>query len=131
MQNQPIVGVWHVAIQVESMATGFEGLYTFFADGNFIEINTYKETNLGVWISSGNGYLVTFWSYLFDVGSQANGKAKVRLAIQLADADHFTAHGVTDTYDLAGQPTANQFLGPVSVAGTRVQVELPPAVNTP
>jgi hypothetical protein len=40
MQTQSIVGVWQVVIKVEGMATGFEGLYTFFADGNFLDINT-------------------------------------------------------------------------------------------
>ena len=123
MQTPSIVGVWHVAINVESMAQGFEGLYTFFADGNFLDVNSYHETNPGVWVKSDNHYHVTFWGYLFAATGQANGKAKVCLAIQMTDVDHFIAHGVTDTYDLAGQPMANQFVGPVTVTGARVAVE--------
>jgi hypothetical protein len=68
---------------------------------------------------------VTFWGYFFDKDGQANGKAKVRLSIQMTDTNHFTAQGVTDTYDLADQPTENPLAGPATVEGTRIEVELP------
>ena len=124
MQAQPIVGVWQTAIKIDGLLQGFEGLYTFFADGNFLEINSLKETNTGVWQHNGDHYPVTFWSYLFDDSGQATGKVKVRLALQMGDANHYTGHGVTNAYDLAGQPTASPFDGPVTVNGTRVEVEL-------
>ncbi len=124
MQTQPIVGVWQTAIKIDSMSQGFEGLYTFFADGNFLEINSFKETNSGVWQYNGDHYPVTFWCYLFDDSSQVTGKVKVRLALQMVDANHYTGHGVAKAYDLAGQPMVSPFDGLVTVNGTRLEVEL-------
>lgn len=124
MQTQPIVGVWQTAIKIDAMLQGFEGLYTFFADGNFLEINSLKETNTGVWQHNGDHYSVTFWSYLFDESGQATGKVKVRLALQMVDANHYTGHGVVNAYDLAGQPMVSPFDGPFTVNGTRLEVEL-------
>jgi hypothetical protein len=120
-----IVGVWHTSIKIEGMPEGFQGLYTFSADGNFLDTNSFKETNPGVWIGSGNTYLVTFWGFLFDEQGQANGKARVSASIRMDDADHFTAHGVTDTFDLDGQAMENQFAGPFEFEGVRMEVELP------
>jgi len=124
MQTQPIIGVWQTAIKIDGLSQGFEGLYTFFADGNFLETNSFKETNSGVWQHNSDHYPVTFWGYLFDERGQATGKAKVRLALQMVDANHYTGHGVTKAYDLAGQPMVSPFEGPVTVNGTRVEVEL-------
>ena len=90
-----IVGVWQVTIKIEAMPESFEGLYTFFADGNFLDTNSFKETNPGVWIGAGNTYVVTFWGFLFDEQGQVNGKARVRASIKMDDTDHFTAQGVT------------------------------------
>ena len=124
MQTQPIVGVWQTVIKIDGLLQGFEGLYTFFADGNFLEINSFKETNTGVWQHNGDHYPVTFWSYLFDESGQATGKAKVRLALQMVDANHYTGHGVAKAYDLTSQPMVSPFDGPVTVNGTRAEVEL-------
>ena len=49
----------------------------------------------------------------------------MRLAITMDGADHFTAEGVTDTFDLAGEPIENEFAGPFTVTGERMQMELP------
>jgi len=125
MQTQPIVGVWQTAIKIDGLLQSFEGLYTFFADGNFLETNSLKETNSGVWQHNDDHYTVTFCGYLFDDSGQATGKkAKVRLALQIVDANHYSGQGVTNTYDLAGQPTISPFDGPVTVNGTRIEVEL-------
>ncbi len=120
-----IVGVWNVAIKIDAVPEGFEGHYTFFADGNFIDANSFKETNPGNWMGTGNAYVVTFWGFLFDEKGQLNGKAKVRASIRMDDDDHFTGQGVTDTYDLTGKVTKNPFAGPFKFKGTRMQVELP------
>ena len=66
MQTQPIVGVWQTAIKVDGLLQGFEGLYTFFADGNFLEINSIKETNSGIWQHNGDHYPVTSWPLPLD-----------------------------------------------------------------
>lgn len=75
MQTPSIVGVWHVAINTESMAQGFEGLYTFSADDNFLDINSVRETNPGVWIGAGNTYVVTFWAFNYDEQGQTRARA--------------------------------------------------------
>jgi hypothetical protein len=126
-----IVGVWHTTIKIEAMPEAFDGLYTFFADGNFLDTNSFRETNPGVWIGSGNTFIVTFWGYLFDEQGQTNGKGRVRAVIRMNDADHFTAHGVTDTFDLTGQPMESQFEGPFTFEGTRVELELPDTADAP
>lgn len=123
MQNQPIVGVWQVQIKVEGMAEGFAGLYTFFADGNFLDINSLKETNPGVWHGNGNNYEVTFWGFVVDAKGQYNARGKVRAAIQLDDSNHLTAHGVTDMFGPDGTPIEHEFNGPFIFTGTRVEVE--------
>jgi len=123
MQNQPIVGVWQVKIKVAGMEEGFDGLYTFFADGNFLDINSLKETNPGVWSGSDNSYVVTFWGFVADEKGQYNAKGKVRAAIRLDDSNHFTAHGVTDVFDLEGKLIDHQFTGPFQFTGIRVAVE--------
>ena len=123
MQNQPIVGVWQVKIRVEGMNEGFDGLYTFFADGNFLDINSLKETNPGVWHGSGNNYVVTFWGFGTDEKGQYNAKGKVRATIRLDDINHLTAHGVTDVFDWEGKPIDHQFNGPFTFIGTRIEVE--------
>jgi hypothetical protein len=123
MQNQPIVGVWQVKIKVEGMSEGFDGLYTFFADGNFLDINSLKETNPGVWGGSGNDYMVTFWGFAADEKGQYNAKGKVRAAIRLDDINHLTAHGLTDVFDREGNPIDHQFNGPFTFTGRRVEVE--------
>ncbi|MCE7987434.1 MAG: hypothetical protein DYG89_40215 [Caldilinea sp. CFX5] len=123
MQNQPIVGVWQVKIKVEGMNEGFDGLYTFFADGNFLDINSLKETNPGVWSGSGNTYLVTFWGFVANEQGQYNAKGRVRGSIHLDDSNHLIAHGVTDVFDREGKPIDHQFNGPFTLTGTRVTVE--------
>ena len=77
-----------------------------------------------LWQHNSDHYPVTFWSYLFDESGQATGKVKVRLALQMVDANHYTGHGIVKAYDLAGQPMVSPFDGPVTVNGTRVEVEL-------
>jgi hypothetical protein len=120
-----LTGVWHTTIKVEAMPEEFYGLWSFYADGNFLDANSFRETNPGIWMGAGKTYALTFWGYLFDEQGQTNGKGKVRLAITLDDADHFTAQGVTETFDLAGQPMSNEFEGPFTVEGERMQMELP------
>lgn len=123
MQNQFIVGVWQVKIKIDGMSEGFDGLYTFFADGNFLDINSLKETNPGVWSGSGDSYAVTFWGFAADEKGQYNAQGKVRATIRLDDNNHLTAHGVTDVFDREGKPIAHQFNGPFNFTGTRVAVE--------
>ncbi|MCB0021812.1 MAG: hypothetical protein M9936_30675 [Caldilinea sp.] len=125
MQIQPIVGAWHVAIKIEGNAKGFDAIYTFYADGNFLDVNSLREANPGVWSETEDTYIATFWGFGFDMQGQTNAKAKVRLAIKMEDADHFTANGRTDVYDLAGRLIEHEFSGPVTLEGVRAKVESP------
>lgn len=120
-----IVGVWNVAIKIDAMPEGFEAFWTFFADGNFLDANAFRETNPGNWMGAGKTYVLTFWGFLFDEKGQTNGKGTVRVSIRMDDADHFTGQGVTDTFDMAGKAMKNPFAGPFNFKGTRMQMELP------
>lgn len=120
-----IVGVWDTKIKVENTDIGADALYTFSADGNFLDINSTRETNPGVWIGAGNTYVVTFWAFGYDGQGQYNLKAKVRVSIRMNGADQYTGQGVTNVYDLEGNEVEHPWSGPFEITGTRVEVELP------
>jgi hypothetical protein len=120
-----IAGVWHTTIKIEAIPEGFYGLWSFYGDGTFLDINTYKEMNPGIWMGAGDTYTLTFWGFGYDEKGKVNGRGKVRLQIKMDGADQFTAAGVTDVFDLQGQPMASPFNGPFMVEGMRMQLELP------
>ncbi|MCL4862472.1 MAG: hypothetical protein KJZ93_23865 [Caldilineaceae bacterium] len=121
-----IVGVWDTKIQVEGMEESVDALYTFAEGGTFLDINSVKETNPGVWIGSGSTYVVTFWAFGYEgEQGQYNLKAKVRLSIRMNGADQLTGQGVTDVYDLEGNLVEHPWSGPFQITGARVEVELP------
>lgn len=120
-----IVGVWDTKISVPSLEGSVDALYTFSADGNFLDINSVRETNPGVWIGAGNTYVVTFWAFNYDEQGQYNLKGKVRASIRMNGPDQYTGQGVTDVYDLEGNLVEHPWSGPFEITGTRVEVELP------
>jgi len=120
-----IVGVWDTKISVPSLEGSVDALYTFSADGNFLDINSTRETNPGVWIGAGNTYVVTFYAFGYDEQGQYNLKAKVRASIRMNGADQYTGQGITDVYDLEGKLVEHPWSGPFEITGTRVEVELP------
>jgi hypothetical protein len=121
----PIVGVWDTKIKVEDSDVGADALYTFAAGGTFLDINSVRETNPGVWIGTGNTYVVTFWAFNYDEEGQYNLKAKVRASIRLTGPDQLTGQGVTDVYDLEGNLVEHPWSGPFGFTATRIEVELP------
>lgn len=121
-----IVGVWDTKIKVAGMEESIDALYTFAEGGTFLDINSVKETNPGVWIGSGNTYVVTFWAFGYEgEQGQYNLKAKVRLSIRMNGADQLTGQGVTDVYDLEGNLVEHPWSGPFQITGARIEVELP------
>ena len=133
-----IVGTWKIVMpKSEGNPDASENLQTFFADGNFIETTSLlghgKEgPDHGVWIGSGNTYYWTAQLFLFDEKSgDHSGTLKIRAAIKMEDADHFTGQAVADIIDLAGKVTVNIGNVPFDFTGTRMEVELPYPVGTP
>jgi hypothetical protein len=120
-----LTGVWHTTVKIEALPEAFYGLWSFYGDGNFLDINSYKETNPGIWTGAGDTYVLTFWGLGYDNESKVNGKGRVRLAIKMVGTDHFTADGVTDVFNLEGKPMESEFNGPCTVEGERMQMELP------
>jgi hypothetical protein len=120
-----IAGVWQTTIDIEALPEKGTGFWTFYGDGSFLDVNSWRETNPGNWMGSGSTYVLTFWGFLFDEQGQTNGRGEVRLAIKMTDADHFTGEGVTLTFDLEGNPMENQFEGPFTVEGVRMHMALP------
>jgi hypothetical protein len=119
-----LVGTWRITIpQSEGNPETFEAFHTFFADGNWVEVNGFKESNHGVWMGSANTYLLTFEGFTFDEQGKHNGKNQVRASIKMESADHLTAQWVLDSIDLEGGVTEKAFFG--TFEGTRMEVALP------
>ena len=123
-----LVGTWKMTLPKTPNGPELtEALQTFFADGNFIETNNDSHagsTAHGVWIGAGNTYLNTFQVFTFDEQGKYNGKRTIHASIKLDSADHYNAHFVTDSIDLAGKVTKNVFSGDFFEA-TRMEAELP------
>jgi hypothetical protein len=127
-----IVGTWKIVMpQSEGNPNASENLQTFFADGNFIETTSLLGHGMegqdhGVWIGSGNTYYWTAQLFLFDENTgDHTGTLKIRAAVKMVDADHFTGQAVGDLIDLAGKETKNIGNVPFEFTGTRIEVELP------
>lgn len=124
-----LVGTWNVTIPKSegNPRPTFQAMLTFFADGNMVETNSGNPATTtpahGVWIGSGNTYLLTFESFTFDDHSKNTGKVRAHLSIKMDGPDHFTATYTADLIDLAGKVTKKVLYGPSD--GTRMQVELP------
>ena len=85
------------------MPEEFYGLWSFYGDGNFLDVNSFRETNPGIWMGSGNTYVLTFWGYLFDEQGKPTAREECAWQSQWT-APIISAEGVTDTFDLAGEP---------------------------
>ena len=124
-----LVGTWNATIPKSegNPRPTFQAMLTFFADGNMVETNTMNPATNGpahgVWIRSGNNYLMTFESYTFDDKGINTGKIRAHLTIKMDGPDHFTATHTTDLFDLAGKVTKKVLYG--TSDGTRMKVETP------
>lgn len=122
-----LVGTWKMTIpQTPNGPELTEALQSFFADGNFIETNNDPRAGSlahGIWIGTGNTYLLTFQVFTFDEQGKYNGKRTIHSSIKMDNADHYTSHFVTDSIDLAGKVTKNVFAG--TLEATRMEPELP------
>src|SRR5262245_39259100 len=95
-----LVGTWRINVPAsEGFWDAFEGLHTFFADGNWIEANSLGEVNHGVWMGNGSTSFLTFEGYSFDEQRKYTGKFQVRASIKLESADTLTAQWEMDTID--------------------------------
>ena len=124
MQN--LSGTWRIAApQSEGNPEAFTALHTFFADGSWSEINSFRDVNRGVWTAVGSSHLLTFEGYLFDAEGRCSGSIQVRATVDLLNNDHLTARWEQDMLDLQGRVTKRAFHGTFS--GTRmapIKVEL-------
>ncbi len=133
-----IVGTWKVIMpKSEGNPDASENLQTFFADGNLIETTSLlgqggEGPDHGVWMGAGNTYYWTAQLFTFDKDTgQHTGTLKVRAAVKMDDADHFTGQAVGDLIDLAGKVTVNIGKVPFAFKGTRMELELPYPVGAP
>jgi hypothetical protein len=124
MRTPSIVGTWQITVpKSEGNPETFAAFHTFFADGNWVEVNSFKDSNHGVWMGAGNTYLLTFAGFTFDEQGKYNGKIKVRASIKMDGADHLAAQWVLDMIDLEGKVTEKANYG--TFEGTRMEIELP------
>ncbi len=120
MQN--LAGTWRIAApQSEGNPEAFTALHTFFADGNWSEVNSFRDVNRGVWSAAGGSYLLTFEGYTFGADGRCSGGLQVRATVELLDDDHLAARWEQDMLDLQGRVTALAYYG--TFTGTRMAVE--------
>ena len=101
-----LVGTWNVAIpKSEGNPQPGQAILTFFADGNMIEVNAFanpatSKPGHGVWIASGNIYLMSFDLFTFDDKGKNTGRVRTYLSIKMDGPDHwnatYTGHGQGD-----------------------------------
>ncbi len=119
MQN--LAGTWRITVpQSEGNPEPFTALHTFFADGNWSEINSFRDVNRGVWTAAGSSHLLTFEGYTFDAEGRCSGTIQVRATVDLVDNDHLAARWDMDTIDLQGRVAERVFHG--TFTGTRMAV---------
>ncbi len=120
MQN--LSGTWRIAApQSEGNPEAFTALHTFFADGNWSEINSFRDVNRGVWAPAGSSHLLVFEGYTFDAEGRCSGSLQVRATVDLLDDDHLAARWEQDMFDLQGRVTERAYHG--TFTGTRMAVE--------
>ncbi len=122
-----LVGTWKMTLTHRQPALkSNETMQTFFADGNYLETNNNIQagsTGHGVWIGSGNTYLVHLPGLHLDENGQYTGKRVINASIHMDGPDHYTGKGSADVIDVDGKVTPNVFSATFS--GTRLEVELP------
>jgi hypothetical protein len=124
-----LVGTWKTIVpqSAGNPRPTFEAMLTFFADGNMIEANSSNPAQAapahGVWIGTGNTYLLTFEAFNFDEQGKHIGKIQAHLSIKMDGPDHFTATYTADAIDQAGKVTKKVVYG--TADSTRMEVELP------
>ena len=77
----------------------------------------------GVWIGSGNTYLLTFHVFSFDEKGNYAGRRIIHSTIRMDGPDHITGMGTADVIAPDGKVTKNAFSAPSE--STRLEVELP------
>jgi len=123
-----LVGTWYVTIpKSETNPQPGQAIVTFFADGNMIEMNAFSNPAMtkpghGVWIASGNTYLLAFDLFTFDDKGKNTARIRTHLSIKMDGRDHWNATSTAELIDLAGKMTK---LPPGSSDGTRMKVEMP------
>lgn len=123
-----LVGTWNVTTaKSETNPQPGQAILTFFADGNMVEMNAFANPTTskpghGVWIASGNTYLMSFDLFTFDDKGKNTGRIRTHLSIKMDGPDHWNATYTGDVIDLSGKVTKKAFYG--AADGTRMKVEL-------
>lgn len=124
-----LVGTWNVAIpKSEGNPQPGQAILTFFADGNMIEVNAFanpatSKPGHGVWIASGNIYLMSFDLFTFDDKGKNTGRVRTYLSIKMDGPDHWNATYTGDFIDLTGKVMKKVAYG--TSEGSRMKVEQP------
>jgi len=125
--QEAIVGTWHMKVATSAGGfPAFEALQTFHSDGTFTETSSNFATLTegpahGVWMRSGNGYLLTFHLFIFDSTRTSVGRVRVRCAITVDPPDHLKADTKVDVIEPNGNIIPDVDSGPFE--GFRIKVE--------
>lgn len=124
-----LVGTWYVVVPDAPDAPGFQAYQTFHEGGTFTETSSLlgrvpEGPAHGAWRQRPDGtYLLTFELFTFDEHGDTNGRVRVRVAIRLVDADHFTAQSTVDVLLPDGTEIPAVATSPFS--GERVKIRKP------
>lgn len=122
-----LTGTWHVTV---AESTGglppFEAYHTFNGDGTMTEVSSLLPTLTespahGVWAQNDNHYDATFELFTFNEQRELDIRIRVRMTVNLDDADHFTGNADVDL--LLPNGTVERSVDSSPVAGTRVMLE--------
>ena len=122
-----LVGTWNITIaKSETNPQPTQSILTFFADGNVVEVNAFanpatSKPGHGVWIASGNTYLMSFELFTFDDKGINRGRVRTHLVIKMDGPDHWNTTYTGDLIDLTGKVTKKISYG--TAEGTRMKVE--------
>ena len=117
--GHPLVGSWHLLIDIGDGDTSCPSQAAFTANGHYIEVDCEDRVAIGVWEPSGDRTANMTVTY----GDPA-GALLVRAAIEVAeDGQSFTAPFTFEFLDPAGEGMGQY--GPGTATGTRLAAEAP------
>lgn len=125
--GDPIVGTWVADVAVTEGGTPpFQTMITFNEGGTISEVSNELGLGLqgpahGAWVATDDGYDATMQLWVFDPDSGASeGRAQIRMTIELDGPDHMVALTAVDIIDPNGVMEPDVDAGPFEA--TRMEV---------
>jgi hypothetical protein len=119
MEVDPIVGTWVADVAETAGGTpAFQSMITFHEGGTISEVSNELGLGLqgpahGAWVATDDGYDATMQTWVFNPDSGAiEGRAQIRMTIELDGPDHMMALTAVDIIDPTGDMAPDVDAGP-------------------